>query len=214
MTSVPQQPQEPAALDWEAIRTRLQRLSAAAGADVEPAPEQAQAVLEARARDLARVPAVAPDTAAVLTLVAFALGAEPYALETRFVRRVVRSSEVSLTPIPGTPEILVGVINMGGEILAVFDLGRFFGLHHTARTEQSRILVLGTERDEFGLLADAASEVHTVPNSSLLEPPATFEGLGRNILRGVTADALIVLDGAALLREPRLVVDQGEEAGP
>jgi len=160
------------------------------------------------------VPVVPPDSAAVLTVVVFALGPEAYALETRFVRRVVRTADVSLTPIPGTPDVLVGVINMGGEILAVFDLGRLFGLRRGAPTQQSRVLVLGADRDELGLLADAAFEVRTVPISHLLEPPASFEGLGRSLLKGVMADALIVLDGAALLCDPRLVVDQGEEAAP
>jgi hypothetical protein len=37
--------------------------------------------------------------------------------------------------------------------------------------------------------------------------------VGRDYLRGVTADALIVLDGDALLRDPRLFVDQAEEPG-
>ena len=130
------------------------------------------------------------------------------------MRRVVRIDDVTLTPIPGTPDVLTGVINMGGEILAVFDLGRLFGMPGVTRTEQSRVLVLGQDRDELGLLADAAREVRPLRIDAILEPPGSLEGIGRTTLRGVTADALIVLDGAALLRDPRLVIDPGEEGGP
>jgi purine-binding chemotaxis protein CheW len=201
-------------MDWDAIRARLSRLEHSAACALEPTPEQSQAVLEGRARVLASIPIVPPDASAVLTIVTFALGDEPYAIETRHVRRVVRIDDVTLTPIPGTPESLTGVINMAGEILAVFDLGRLLGLPRDARAAPARVLVLGTDRDELGLLADAAHEVRALRIDAVLEPPGSLEGFGRNILRGVTADALIVLDGAALLRDPRLFIDQGEESGP
>jgi purine-binding chemotaxis protein CheW len=201
-------------IDWGTIRSRLERTELASRGALEPTPEQARAVLEARARALARVPLAPPDASAVLTVVTFALADEPYAIETRYVRRVVRIEDVPLTPIPGTPDNLAGVINMGGEILAVFDLGRLFGLSRAAGAEPTRILVLGEDRNEFGLLADAAHEVRPLRIDAVLEAPGSLEGIGRSSLRGVTADALIVLDGAALLRDPKLVIDQGEEAGP
>jgi purine-binding chemotaxis protein CheW len=203
-----------APIDWERIRARLERIDRAANGMLDVTPERAHEVLEARARALARVPIAPPDASAVITILTFALGDEPYAIETRYVRRVVRLEDVTLTPIPGTPEVLTGVINMGGEILAVFDLGRLFGLSGGAHAEPTRVLVLGEERDAFGLLADAAHEVRPLRIDAVLEPPGSLEGIGRTTLRGVTADALIVLVGTALLRDPRLVIDQGEEAGP
>jgi purine-binding chemotaxis protein CheW len=208
----PSRPEAP--IDWGRIRARLEAIERMGQGTLEPTPEQARAVLEARAQALARVPVAPPDASAVLTVVTFLLGDEPYAIETRFVRRVVRIDDVTLTPIPGTPDVLSGVINMGGEILAVFDLRRLFGLPRGARTEQARVLVLGEDGDELGVLADVAHEVRPLRIDAILEPPGSLEGIGRTTLRGVTADALIVLDGAALLRDPRLVIDQGEEAGP
>jgi len=74
MTALEPPRPEPAAVDWQTIRSRLQRLGAAVDVDPESAPERAQAVLEARARELARVPVVPPDSAAVLTVVVFGSG--------------------------------------------------------------------------------------------------------------------------------------------
>ncbi|MBC7818114.1 MAG: hypothetical protein IAG10_14590 [Planctomycetaceae bacterium] len=45
----------------------------------------------------------------------------------------------------------------------------------------------------------------------LLEPPGSVTGIGREYLRGVTRDALIVLDGAVLLQDARLFIDQIDE---
>jgi purine-binding chemotaxis protein CheW len=179
----------------------------------ESTPEQAQAILSARARALARVPIAALEAAELLSVVTFTVASEAYAVETRFVRRVLRFNSELLTPIPGTPEVLLGVINLGGEILAVFDCGRFLGMSHAAWTEQTRVLVFGTEHDDFGLRVDAAHEVRSLRIDAILDPPCSFEGPGRSILRGVTADALIVLDGASVIGDLKLVVDHGEEAG-
>jgi purine-binding chemotaxis protein CheW len=174
-------------------------------------PERARAVLEARARLVARVPVEAPAASVVLEVVTFALANERYAIETHHVREVVRFNE--FTPVPGAPDFLVGVFNLRGDILAVFDLRPFFGVARQAVTDLSRLLVLGGERAEFGVLADAAHEVRAVRTDEVLEPPGSVVGVGREYLRGVTRDALLVLDGAALLQDARLFIDQAEEAG-
>jgi purine-binding chemotaxis protein CheW len=143
-------------IDWRAVHARLERAAAAARAALSPSAEQAKAVMDERARALARVPARPPRAAEVMKVAVLTLARERYAIETRYVRRVVRLED--LTPIPGAPEFLSGVINLRGEILDVFDLRVLFGLAAGAATERSRVVVLGDDRDEFGVLADAAHE--------------------------------------------------------
>jgi purine-binding chemotaxis protein CheW len=198
-------------INWDRIRERLARATAATEEALRPSPQRAREVLAERARALARVPAEAPRAAEVLEVVRFELAGEHYALETRHVREVVRLTD--LTPVPAAPPILVGVLNLRGEILAVFDLRRFFGLPEGDATEQARVLVLGHERAEFGILADAVQEVQRLRTDEVLEPPATVAGVGREYVRGVTGAALIVLDGAVLFQDRRLFIDQAEE-GP
>ena len=113
--------------------------------------------------------------------------------------------------MPGTPDSLVGLINLQGEILAVFDLRSFFGLEKKGSTDLSRVVVLGSDRAEFGVLVDAAQEVIALESDELLEPPGSVSGVAREYLRGVTKDALIVLDGAVLLRDARFYIHQEDE---
>jgi len=197
--------------DWEEMRRRLMRaVQATEGAQV-LTPEQARTVLDERARLLARVPPQEVDAAAVWDIVTFALANERYALEAKHVREVVRIHDY--TPVPGAPDFLVGLFNLRGEILAVIDLRKFLGVADGGVTDLSRILVMGGERAEFGVLADAVHEVATVRTAEVLEAPNTVVGIGRDYLRGVTADALIVLDGAVLLRDSRLFIDEGDKVG-
>jgi purine-binding chemotaxis protein CheW len=199
------------AIDWQQVRQRLARTGAATEEALRLSPERAKAVMDERAKALARVPPAAPQAAEVLEVVTFLLADEHYAVETQYVREVrevVRLSEY--TPLPGAPPFLRGVINLRGEILAIIDLRTFFGVPDKALSDLSRVLVLGVERAEFGVLADEAHEVRMLRTDEVLEPPGSVAGVGREYLRGVTQEALIVLDGAALLQDGRLFIDQGE----
>jgi purine-binding chemotaxis protein CheW len=200
------------AIDWKQVHARLARARQATEESVRLSPERAREAMGERARLLARVPPRAPEAAEVLEVVTFALGGERYAVETCHVREVVRFDD--LTPVPGGPDFLAGLVNLRGEILAVFDLRRFFGVADPGRTERARVIVLGGERAEFGVLADVVHEVTTLRVEEVREPPASVSGAGRDYLRGVTAGALIVLDGAVLLNDRRLFIDQAEEAMP
>jgi purine-binding chemotaxis protein CheW len=176
-----------------------------------PSPDRAKAIMDERARLLARVPAAKPRAAEMLEIATFKLADERYAVEARHVREVLRSGE--LTPVPGAPEFLVGLVNLRGEILAVVDLRRFLGLGGAELTDRSRIIVLGHQRAEFGVLADEVHEVTTVPIDEVFAPVGSVAGIGREFLRGVTKDALIILDGARLLKESGLFIDQSDPGG-
>jgi purine-binding chemotaxis protein CheW len=161
-------------------------------------------VLEARARQLARVPDEPARAGEVLELVGFVLAGERYGIESRFVREVARLFR--FTPVPGMPGFVLGVTNLRGEILALFDLRQLLGVVAEGVTDLGRIVVLGENRREFGLLADAASEILYVPRTRLAQTETAW---GRTYLQGVSPDGVIVLSGEALLNDPRLTIDQG-----
>jgi purine-binding chemotaxis protein CheW len=166
--------------------------------------ESRRQVLDARARLLARVPDQRPRAGEVLELVGFVLAGERYGIESRFVREVARLTR--FTPVPGTPEFVLGVTNLRGEILALFDLRHLLGVVAEGVTDLGRIVVLGEHRREFGLLADAASEILCVPLASLAQTQTAW---GRAYVRGVSPDGVVVLSGEALLSDPHLTRDIG-----
>lgn len=180
-----------------------------------PDPLRARAILDERARALARVPDRADAAAAGLRVAIFTIGGERFAIEARHVLRVFRAPE--LTPIPGVPAEYAGAINHRGEILAVLDLGRMLGVgpSEAPRDGSGWILVLGDDRGELGALVDAVHEVRTLGAGEVLDRPDVVDRAARHdYVLGVTGDALILIDGGALLRDDRLDVDQGEDPGP
>jgi purine-binding chemotaxis protein CheW len=171
---------------------------------------RAQAILEERARALARPP-VEESAAERLDVVLFSLSGETYAAETRFVRAIQRSPE--LTRLPGTPPILIGVTNLRGEVLPVFDLRILLGVPAKGLPDLARLIVLGDDENDLGILADESREVRRLPRREIFEAAAPLATAARDLLLGVTADAVIVLDGAAVLRDRRLFV-QGQDRRP
>jgi purine-binding chemotaxis protein CheW len=198
--------------DWRGAYERLDRAASATQEALGPSPEQALAVMDERARVLARVPVRPPGPSEILEIATFTLASERYAIETRYIAKVVRLTD--FTPVPGSPDFLGGVLNLRGEILALIDLRAFLGIVGAGLTDLSRIIVLGVERNEFGIMADAVHEVTTLRLDEVFAPPASIPGSGRPYLRGVTADARIILDGAALIRDEGLYIDQSDEPAP
>lgn len=189
-------------LDWQGIRARLGQAEAATASALDPTPERARQMLEQRARDLAREPAATSAAAIQLNLIAFGLAGETYGIETSLVRQVVRLER--FTPVPGTPDFVVGVTNVRGSVTPVFDIRTFFNLKASGLTDLSRLLLLGREEVEFGILADAVYGQEELAESDIAETSGAAAGPDRRFVRGIARSSLIVLDGAALLDDPRL----------
>lgn len=174
-----------------------------------PSRPDVQSILRARAQALARTPDRSSIGEATLELLEFGLAQERYALETRYVREVYPLKH--LTPLPSTPPFVIGIVNVRGRILPVFDLKKFFGLPENGLTDLHRVILVSGHELEFGLLADVSAGVRTIPMSSLQPPLPTLTGIGADYLKGVTAERLIVLDMERILTDPRIIVNEEVE---
>lgn len=194
-------PRSGQAVDWPAIRARISE--AAVEEALNPSGDRAKQILDARAHALARTLAEERPVGESIEAIIFALANERYAVETRYVREVTRF--VDFTTVPGAQDFVVGVTNLRGGVLVVFDLRKILGIPAPGLTDLSRVIVHGRERAEFGILADAVHEIRILSAADLLTP-ADSVGTDRRYLRGVTVDALVMLDGSALLDDERLYV--------
>lgn len=197
------------AIDWNEVRSRLALAAKGLESGQRYTPQQTQDVLLERARRLARAPAAAP-TGELSTAMVFALGDERYAVELAFVREVVRCSTWAV--VPHAPKHLVGLANLRGELQAVFDLLALSGLKTQASGDAARVVVLGRDQPEFGLVVDAVGHVVVVDREKLLPIPEA-QGLSRECVLGLTREGLIVLDGGALIADRRFFIEQNEFSG-
>jgi purine-binding chemotaxis protein CheW len=165
-------------------------------------------ILRERAARLARPDSAEAPAADRLELLEFRLADERYAVETRFVSEVHPLRD--LTPLPGTPPFIRGIVNLRGRILPVYDLKKFFGLPEQGVTDLHRIVVADGGDIEIGLLADVVTGVRTLPPAALSPLLPTLSAIAAEYLKGVSEDRLIVLDLARLLSDPGIVVNDGE----
>jgi purine-binding chemotaxis protein CheW len=192
-------------IDWEAVRRRLAVAAAGISGGINHGAQESLRILQARARAAARPP-VQPDDAERIEVLAFSMAGETYGVETSHVREVCQLKD--LTAVPCTPPFVAGVMNLRGQILAIVDLRKFFDLPARGLTELNRVIVLKDSNNELGLLADSVDGVRTVIASDLQEGLPTLKGSRERFLKGITPQMLAVLDGACLLDDAGLKVDE------
>lgn len=140
-----------------------------------------------------------PEADAAESYVAFVLGGEGYALPVGRVREVL--DEGGLTAVPGGSPWLVGLCNLRGRVVPVWDLRGPFGLEPSAREAAPCVLMVEPEAAAgprlAGLLVDRVSDVLDVPAAEVGPAPTLGLGGGSAFVRGMIPHRgkfLLVLD--------------------
>jgi len=180
--------------------------SGAAGREHSLTAEQQHTILRKRAADLARKPLSPPGITETIEIVEFLLAHERYGIESTFIHEV--HTLTYFTPIPCTPPFVLGITNIHGKIFSIVDLRRFFDLPDKGLTDLSKVIVLSNQIMEYGILADTILGVSRVPAAELQISLPTLTEVRADYLRGITRERVVVLDGAKLLAEGRLVVHE------
>ena len=134
-------------------------------------------------------------TEALLHLVTFQLGREEYGVEIASVQEIIRATDI--TPVPGAPSHVRGVINLRGKIIPVADLRKRFSLATIDSSDAMRIIVVELGQKRIGMLVDSVSQVIKVPLSVVEEMPEEATSVDANFIRGVgklDSRLIIILD--------------------
>jgi len=193
-------------VDWREVERRLEAGRAATERAWAPGPEETKRILTERAQSLARAPAKAAAGDQFIEVIEFVLAFESYAIETRYVREVEPLDH--LTPLPGTPAFVLGIVNVRGEILSVIDLRKFFELPEKGLTDLNKVIVLESENMLFGILADAVAGVRRIPVAEIQPSLPTLTGIREAYLKGVTPGRTVILDAEKLLTDESIVVEE------
>lgn len=166
-------------------------------------------ILKARASDLAREPVNEKGKQEFTEIIVFCLASEIYGIETSFVREVFPLKD--LTPLPGTPPFVLGIVNVRGQILSVLDIKKFFNLPCSGLGELNKMIIIHNDSMEFGILADEIIGIQDILLGELQETLPTLEGIKKEYLKGIASNRLIVLDAEKLLSDKQFIVH--EEVG-
>lgn len=108
-------------------------------------------------------------------LVVFTLADQALALPLAAVERVVRAVETA--PAPQAPETLLGMINVGGRILPVFDIRAQFGLPARERELSDHFIIAHTAAQPVALVAEAVRGVINYAPEEKIAAEKIFPGL-------------------------------------
>jgi purine-binding chemotaxis protein CheW len=128
-----------------------------------------------------------------LKLVVFRLGELRYALPLAVVERIVRAVEV--TPLPGAPALVLGVIDVEGCVLPVFNLRRRFLLPEREVSPDDQILIARTAKQRVALVVDEALGVIERNEAEAIGSADILPGL--ELIQGVVK----LEDGLVLIHE-------------
>lgn len=193
-------------LDWPELHARLRRAAEVSTCLLEPAEDDVRRILTVRARELARRVAAPTFSGTELELAFFSVDDEEFAIEARHVLEVAILPEIEAVPL--VPPVFRGVANHRGDVLPIVDLSAL--LTGTARAAQGKwMLVLGSAHPELALSIDAAEEVATVAIEAIRREALPGDIASIPFVRGIHLGHRLVVDGDALLADPRLTVRDG-----
>jgi purine-binding chemotaxis protein CheW len=119
-------------------------------------------------------------------LVIFSLHREFFAFYGEDVKEILPL--VNIYSVPGSPDYILGVINIRGDIESVININRFLGLDDAATTKHSRIAVAQKNGIRSGILIDSVVDFCDIPVCSVTPALSTHNNTVREFVAGELFD--------------------------
>lgn len=153
--------------------------------------------------------------------VTFSLGEELFGVEVTRTREILSLTPV--TQVPQTPDYLLGVINLRGQVVPVVDMRLKLGMPAGDDTEDTCIIVVDVQVEgetiTVGALADAVREVLDIRGDQIEPPPRLGTRLNTEFITGmgkVDEQFMILLNIDRIFNSEELVLvqDAGQVSAP
>lgn len=119
----------------------------------------------------------------VMQLVCFKLAEEQYAMDIISVHEVIRWQKI--TPVPQMPDFVLGVVNIRGSVVPVFDLRIKFGLPCKEFDDKTKILVVNMNNVLVSVVVDEILDNVKVPLDNVDPAPNVKLRIERECVRGL-----------------------------
>lgn len=119
----------------------------------------------------------------ILECVAFTVSGQIYCLDIMMIREIRRS--VSVTKLPHAEAHVLGVINLRGNVIPVYDLCAHFGLGGTVPEPSNVVIITDVGGQNFGLLVESVSEIMTVEKSEVQDTPKMMKERYSGLIEGL-----------------------------
>ena len=141
----------------------------------------------------------------------FMLAGEEYGVEILKVQEI--KGWDTATPIPNTPEYVLGVLNLRGAVVPIIDLRKRFSLESVPYGATTVVIVVKMAHEDqertVGLVVDAVADVYRLEGGEIQPPPDMGGAVHTEFVRGLaTVEEKMVI----LLEIDRLIDFRGVQA--
>ena len=126
-----------------------------------------------------------------------------FGIDIKLIKEINRN--VEYTPVPGAKEHLVGLLNMRGQVVSIFDFSKLIGIRNV-HAKRSTCIILKASQSEpnhVGFLIDRPGDVIDVGKDECEIPPAnvsSFEGEYISNVVKLKNDLLVIIDPDKLFK--------------
>jgi len=120
----------------------------------------------------------------IVQLVGFIVGEEEFAVPILSIQEIIKPIE--WTRVPFTPDYVLGVFNLRGNVLPLIDLRVKFGSPANDIDENTRFIVMKIRDEDVAFIIDRLTSALRIKKKNILPPPDTYsneediiEGVGR-----------------------------------
>ncbi|MGE4497076.1 MAG: chemotaxis protein CheW, partial [Deferribacterales bacterium] len=118
--------------------------------------------------------------------ISFEIDGHGYAIEIHRINEIIRLPD--FVAVPGLESYVMGIFSLREKVIPLMSLHRKFGKKERPDTEDTRVVIIEIEKTLVGFIADRVSEVLSVPESSIEEPPKVFAESGSEIASIIKAE--------------------------
>ena len=137
----------------------------------------------------------------------FLIEKESYGIEVRYITEIIGIQPIA--KIPELPEYVKGIINLRGKIIPVMDVRLRFKKEPREYNDRTCIVVVDISDVSIGLIVDSVSEVLTIPEQDIVDPPSMNRGFNNRYIKKIGKvgnEVKLLLDCGKLLTEDELEI--------
>lgn len=134
-----------------------------------------------------------------MELLVFRIDAERYGVALGSVHRVLAA--VQVTPVPGAPPVVAGVVDVHGTLTPVFDLRRRFGRPAREVSEDDHFILARAGERPVLLHVDEVSDIARVDDSDVRDAGTVVQGEAISGIARLSDGLVLIHDLAAFLSE-------------
>lgn len=129
-------------------------------------------------------------------VLSFYVGNTLFGVDIKLVKEINRN--VEYTPIPDTTHEILGLFNMRGQIVTLFDFIKTVGFDIESNVDKNQCIILkplGNDTSHIGFLIDTAGDVIDLENYVLEDKPANISNIESDFINSIAKleDKLLII---------------------